>query len=94
MSRTILVNDRDIHGDTCNRGKCIWLDADDVDVVFKEMNKVGNLGNVTIRLKNGFDYKMYYVGITPDQLEVEYQRYITQICENMTKTTKSKILET
>lgn len=94
MSRTILANDRDIHRYPCNRGDCIWLDADDVDVVFKEMNDVDNSGKVTIRLKNGFDYKMHYIGITTDQLEVEYQRYITQICENMTKTAKSKFLET
>lgn len=92
MSRTILSNQRNTDGFSCKNGDCIWLEADDVDVVCKEMNADGDEGNVTIRLKNGFEYTMLYVGTNTDEVEAEFRRYIKQIEEHrtgITKTTKT-----
>lgn len=89
MSRTILTNQRNIRGFDCENGDCIWLEADDVDVVYKEMNATCEEGKVTIKLKNGFAYTMHYVGTNTDEVEAEFRRYIKQIEDHRTDTTKT-----
>lgn len=89
MSRTILSSQRNPDGFSCKNGDCIWLEADDVDVVCKEMNANGDEGDVTIKLKNGFEYVMHYVGTNTDEVEFEFRRYINQIEEHRTNTTKT-----
>ena len=89
MSRTILSNQRNPEGFSCKNGDCIWLEANDVDVVCKEMNATCDKGEVTIKLKNGFTYTMQYIGTNTDEVEAEFRRYINQIEEHRTDTTKT-----
>lgn len=89
MSRTILRNQRNVQGYNCENGDCIWLEADDVDVVYKEMSGSYDTGKITIKLKNGFAYTMHYEDAGTEEVEAEYMRYITQIEEHRTDITKT-----
>jgi hypothetical protein len=53
------------------------------------MNATCDKGEVTIKMKNGFAYTMHYIGTNTDEVEAEFRRYIKQIEEHRTDTTKT-----